>query len=238
MGWLSTLATKVVPRVFTGGAKATSTLWRGGSTVVGAGWKAASTVASNPKTAAAVAVGGWALMHKSNNPEESMGTAVGKTVRETFDGSGGFVHDAVNGFTGKNTVEDAKEIASNVVDTTSNAISDIKESVTESKGILGTLSDSLSGIAKFLSGLFNGDGLGMFGNFFNNLASGKVGGLGIGALILGGYMMFGRTGLLGKIGGALLAMMMIGGNSQRQSVSAQQAQGQQVAEDKTRTMHR
>lgn len=238
MSWLGTLATKVVPKVFMGGAKATSTLWRGGSTVVGAGWKTATTVASNPKTAAAVAVGGWALMHKSCNPDESLGTAVGKTVRETFDGSGGFVHDAVNGFTGENTVEEAKQMAGNVIDSTSSTLSELKESVTESKGILGTLSDSLSGIGKFLGNMFNGGGMNMFGNFFNNLSSGKVGGLGIGALILGGYMMFGRTGLLGKIGGALLAMMMIGGNSQRQDVSVQQTQGQQLAEDKNRGMHR
>ena len=237
MGWLS-LVTKVVPKVLTGGTKATSTLWRGGTTVVGAGWKTATTVAAHPKTAIATAVGGWALMHKSENPEESMGTAVGKTMRESVDGSGGFVHDVVNGFTGKNTVEEVKDTASSVLDSTTSTLGDLKDTVTESKGLLGTLSDSLKGIGTFLGNMFGGNGMNMFGNFFNNMASGKVGGLSIGALILGAYMIFGRTGMLGKLGGALLAMMMIGGNSQRQTQVVAQSQGQQLADNQSHGMHR
>lgn len=237
MGWLS-LVTKVVPKVLTGGTKATSTLWRGGTTVVGAGWKTATTVAAHPKTAIATAVGGWALMHKSDNPEESMGTAVGKTMRESVDGSGGFVHDVVNGFTGKNTVEEVKDTASSVLDSTTSTLGDLKDTVTESKGLLGTLSDSLKGIGTFLGNMFGGNGMNMFGNFFNNMASGKVGGLSIGALILGAYMIFGRTGMLGKLGGALLAMMMIGGNSQRQTQVVAQSQGQQLADNQSHGMHR
>ena len=237
MGWLS-LVTKVVPKVLTGGTKATSTLWRGGTTVVGAGWKTATTVAAHPKTAIATAVGGWALMHKSDNPEESMGTAVGKTMRESVDGSGGFVHDVVNGFTGKNTVEEVKDTASSVLDSTTSTLGDLKDTVTESKGLLGTLSDSLKGIGTFLGNMFGGNGMNMFGNFFNNMASGKVGGLSIGALILGAYMIFGRTGMLGKLGGALLAMMMIGGNSQRQTQVVAQTQDQQLAENQLQGMHR
>lgn len=237
MGWLS-LVTKVVPKVLTGGTKATSTLWRGGTTVVGAGWKTATTIAAHPKTAIATAVGGWALMHKSDNPEESMGTAVGKTMRESVDGSGGFVHDVVNGFTGKNTVEEVKDTASSVLDSTTSTLGDLKDTVTESKGLLGTLSDSLKGIGTFLGNMFGGNGMNMFGNFFNNMASGKVGGLSIGALILGAYMIFGRTGMLGKLGGALLAMMMIGGNSQRQTQVVAQSQGQQLADNQSHGMHR
>ena len=237
MGWLS-LVTKVVPKVLTGGTKATSTLWRGGTTVVGAGWKTATTVAAHPKTAIATAVGGWAHMHKSDNPEESMGTAVGKTMRESVDGSGGFVHDVVNGFTGKNTVEEVKDTASSVLDSTTSTLGDLKDTVTESKGLLGTLSDSLKGIGTFLGNVFGGNGMNMFGNFFNNMASGKVGGLSIGALILGAYMIFGRTGMLGKLGGALLAMMMIGGNSQRQTQVVAQSQGQQLADNQSHGMHR
>ena len=78
----------------------------------------------------------------------------------------------------------------------------------------------------------------MFGNFFNNLASGKVSGLGIGALIVGAYMIFGRTGMLGKLGGALLAMMMIGGNSQQQTQTNAAAQDQQLAESQSHGMRR
>lgn len=208
MGWFISLATKVLPKVWKYGVQATSSLWRAGSGVVGAGGKVASAVAHNPKTAAVVGVttyAGW----KKLGTDDSMGTAVGKTLRESVDGSGGFTHDVINGFTGKNTVEDVK-------DTTKSVISELKDTASETKGILGTLGDTLQGISKFLGNLFGGEGMGMFSNFFGNLGSGKVSGLGIGALIASAYMIFGRTGLLGKIGGALMAMMMIGNNSSKQ----------------------
>ena len=175
---------------------------------MGAGGKVVSAVSHNPKTAAVVGVStyaGW----KRLGTDESMGTAVGKTLREGVDGSGDFTHDVVNGFTGKNTVEEVK-------DTTKTMIDGLKDTASETKGILGKLGETLQGISKFLGNMFGGEGMGMFSNFFNNLGSGKVSGLGIGTLIASAYMIFGRTGLLGKIGGALMAMMMIGNNSSRQ----------------------
>lgn len=53
----------------------------------------------------------------------------------------------------------------------------------------------------------------MFGNFFSNIGKGNVSGLSIVGLLAAGLMIFGRFGWLGKIGGALLAMMLIGNNS-------------------------
>lgn len=207
MGWLS-LVTRIVPKVWKAGVQTTSSLWRAGGSVVGAGGKVVSAVSHNPKTAAVVGVStyaGW----KRLGTDESMGTAVGKTLREGVDGSGDFTHDVINGFTGKNTVEEVK-------DTTKTMIDGLKDTASETKGILGSLGETLQGISKFLGNMFGGEGMGMFSNFFNNLGSGKVSGLGIGALIASAYMIFGRTGLLGKIGGALMAMMMIGNNSSRQ----------------------
>ena len=80
----------------------------------------------------------------------------------------------------------------------------------------------------------------MFGNFLNNLTSGNISGWGIGALIAASYMIFGRTGLLGKIGGALMAMMMIGNNSQRQTQTATLAQerSQEQSQETQRNLHR
>ena len=77
----------------------------------------------------------------------------------------------------------------------------------------------------------------MFGNFFNNLASGKISGWGIGALIAAAYMVFGRTGLLGKVGGALMAMM-IGSNSQRQTQTVAQAENQEMVQDEQQQRNR
>ena len=188
MGWLTSLVTKVVPKVWKAGTQATSSLWRAGSAVTGAGSKVISAVSHNPKTAAVVGVttyAGW----KKLGTNDSMGTAVGKTLREGVDGSGDFTHDVVNGFTGKDTVEEVKDTAKSVLD-------GLKDTASETKGILGTLGDTLQGISKFLGNIFGGEGMGMFSNFFGNLGSGKISGLGIGALIASAYMIFGRTGLL------------------------------------------
>ena len=79
---------------------------------------------------------------------------------------------------------------------------------------------------------------GMFSNFFSNLGNGKVSGLGIGALIASAYMIFGRTGLLGKIGGALMAMMMIGNNSSKQAQVKEENLEKQETQEKQNSIHR
>ena len=232
MGWFS-LVTKVVPKLWRGGSKVTSTLWNGGTSVAGAGTKVVTAVAKNPKTTVVTGVAAYAGWDKLTNPDESIGTAVGKTLRDGVEGVGGFAHDTVNGFTGEKTVEQVRDTATSVV-------SDLQGAASETKGLLGTISDSLRGISSFLGNLFGGNGGNMFGNFLNNLTSGNISGLGIGALIAASYMIFGRTGLLGKIGGALMAMMMIGNNSQRQTQTATLAQerSQEQSQETQRNLHR
>ena len=232
MGWFS-LVTKVVPKLWLGGSKVTSTLWNGGTSVAGAGTKVVTAVAKNPKTTVVTGVAAYAGWDKLTNPDESIGTAVGKTLRDGVEGVGGFAHDTVNGFTGEKTVEQVRDTATSVV-------SDLQGAASETKGLLGTIGDSLRGISSFLGNLFGGNGGNMFGNFLNNLTSGNISGLGIGALIAASYMIFGRTGLLGKIGGALMAMMMIGNNSQRQTQTATLAQerSQEQSQETQRNLHR
>ena len=210
MGWLS-LATRVIPKLWRSGVIVTSTLWKGGSSVVGA-------VARNPKTTAVASVATFAGWQKLSHPDESIGTAVGKTLRGGTDGTGDFAHDVVNGY--------------------NKVISEIKDTAAETKGLLGTFGDTLKGISSFIGNLFGGNGTNMFGNFFNNLASGKISGWGIGALIAAAYMVFGRTGLLGKVGGALMAMMMIGNNSQRQTQTVAQAENQEMMQDEQQQRNR
>lgn len=232
MGWFS-LVTKVVPKLWRGGTKVTSTLWNGGASVAGAGTKVVTAVAKNPKTTVVTGVAAYAGWDKLTNPDESIGTAVGKTLRDGVEGVGGFAHDTVNGFTGEKTVEQVRDTATSVV-------SDLQGAASETKGLLGTIGDSLRGISSFLGNLFGGNGGNMFGNFLNNLTSGKISGWGIGALIAASYMIFGRTGLLGKIGGALMAMMMIGNKSQRQTQTASLAQerSQEQSQETQRNLHR
>ena len=223
MGWFS-LVTKVVPKLWRGGTKVTSTLWNGGASVAGAGTKVVTAVAKNPKTTVVTGVAAYAGWDKLTNPDESIGTAVGKTLRDGVEGVGGFAHDTVNGFTGEKTVEQVRDTATSVV-------SDLQGAASETKGLLGTIGDSLRGISSFLGNLFGGNGGNMFGNFLNNLTSGNISGWGIGALIAASYMIFGRTGLLGKIGGALMAMMMFGNNSQRQTQAVAQTQERQQGQE-------
>ncbi len=230
MGWLS-LVTRVVPKLFRGATKATSTLWGGGKAVAAGTAKVATAAAKNPKTTMALGIGSYAGWSKLNNPDSSYGTEVGKTVHAAVNELGGFAHDVVNGYTGEKTVE-------GVADSATSVVSDVKETVSEAKGVIGTLGDTLKGISNFFGNLFGGNGTNMFSNFFNNIGQGNISGLGIGALIAAGYLIFGRTGLLGKIGGMLMAMMMIGNNSQSQTQNLAQAETQQKEQEQQRGMHR
>ena len=234
MGWLS-LLTKAVPKLWRSGLKATSTLWQGGKaatvTVANATAKVASAAARNPKTAVVGGVAAFAGWQKLTNSDESYGTAVGKTLRKGVDGTGDSSHDVGNGFTGKSTVGDVKDTATNV-------LTDVTDTAVEAKGVLGTLGETLRGISHFLGNLFGGNGTNMFGNFLDNLVHGKVSGLGIGALIAASYLIFGRTGLLGKIGGALMAMMMVGNNAHKQVQSVAQAEENELAREQQTGLRR
>lgn len=230
MGWLS-LGTKIIAKTLKTGANASSTLWKGGSTVLGSAANVASAAAKNPKTAATLGIASFAGWKMLDNPDKSFGTAVGETTRGLVSGSGDFTHDAINGFTGKNTVEDVQNGASDIT-------TGIKETIGETKDVLGSISETLQGLGKFVSNIFGGNGTNMFSNFFNNFGEGKISGLSIGGLLAASYMMFGRTGLLGKIGGALLAMMMIGGNSQRQSIETSDSIARTQSQDQTKGMRR
>jgi len=230
MGWLS-LGTKILASTWRAGGKATSFLWRGGSSTLGAAGKVTAAAANNPKTALTLGVASYAGWKTLDNPDKSFGTAVGETVRQATNATGDFAHDAVNGFTGEKTVEKVSEGATSMV-------TDIQETLGETKGLLGTLSETLQGLGKFVSNLFGGNGTNMFANFFSNFGEGKVSGLGIAGILAGCYMMFGRSGLLSKIGGALLTMMLIGNNSQRQTVQQSEAVAQNQSQEQQRGMRR
>ena len=229
MGWLS-LATRIVPKVWRAGTKATSSLWRGGSAVLGTSGKVLSVAAKNPKTTVAAGVASFAGWRMLDHPEESAGTAVGKTVRSGVDGSGDFLHDAVNGFTGEETVEEVK-------DTTTHVVNDLKETVAESKNVLGSLGNTLQELGSSIGNLL-GSGINMISNLFANISNGRISGLGIGGLIAASYMMFGRTGLLGKISGALLATMLIGGTSRQQTQTVGQETNQQQSHEQHHMIRR
>ena len=212
MAWLS-LLTRVVPKLFQVATKATSSVVRGTAKTTA---EVAGVIKNNPKASAVAAVASYAGW-KNLGTNDSFGTSVGKTVREATSGAGNFAHDAVNGFTGKNTVENVKEKVSTTVDS-------ISETANETKDLLGGLGNIVSGFSQMI-----GNGFNMITGLFSNIGSGKLSGLGLAGLLASAYLIFGRSGILGKIGGALLGMLMLNGTSQHQQQS--QTSSQSVQQD-------
>ncbi len=120
------------------------------------------------------------------------------------------VSDAVIG-------EDTTQKISDTVTGIGDGVKGLKDSVT---GLTDNVNDAItnvdskwSGMSNFLRGIFSGNGGDMMNNFFSNIASGKVNGLSLVGLVASALLVFGRFGWLGKIAGAVLAMMMIGNNA-------------------------
>ena len=121
----------------------------------------------------------------------------------------GIVSDAV---IGKETTQKIGDTVSNIGE----GMKEVKDSVT---GLTENVNDAItsadskwSGMSKFLQGIFSGNGGNMMGNFFSNVGKGNVSGLSLIGLVVAALLVFGRFGWMGKIAGAVLAMMMIGNN--------------------------
>ena len=87
------------------------------------------------------------------------------------------------------------------------------EAVSSVSGAGTGIDNKLNGVSNFLRQASGGGVMDMFGNFFRNLGSGNVSGLGIAGLVAAAFLIFGRFGWLGKIAGAFLGMMLIGNNA-------------------------
>lgn len=116
------------------------------------------------------------------------------------------VSDAVIGEPATNTLA---ETADGVRELTGKA----GEAVSSVSGAVTGIDNKLNGVSNFLRQASGGGVMDMFGNFFRNLGSGNVSGLGIAGLVAAAFLIFGRFGWLGKIAGAFLGMMLIGNNA-------------------------
>lgn len=112
--------------------------------------------------------------------------------------------EATNAISG--TVKSAGNKVSQLTDKAEQTIANVNQATSD-------LSSTLNGASNFLGSVSNGNGGNMLGNFFSNLANGKVSGMSIARLIAGAFLVFGRFGWLGKIAGAFLMMMTIGNNA-------------------------
>lgn len=147
------------------------------------------------------------------------------------------VSDAVIGEETTNAISGTTKAAAETVNKLTGKAEQTFDSVSQASS---SLTSTLDGASNFLSGVSNGNAGNMLGNFFGNLANGRVSGLSIAGLIAGAFLVFGRTGWLGKIAGIFLTMMMIGNNAQRlqeASVASapRQAQSQQEQEQEEQT---
>lgn len=164
--------------------------------------RGASTAVKGAAGAAAVGYVGWEKL----TTDKSVARIVGDAI------------------VGSNATDTLSEVGDNIKDLknkTGQAVDSIGEAV-------GSLNSKWDGMSNFLKNITGGNGLNMFGNFFGNLAHGNVSGLGIAGLVAAAYMVFGRTGWLSKIAGALIGMMLIGNNAKlTQSPTSPSTGGQQ-----------
>lgn len=132
---------------------------------------------------------------------------------------------------GEENVDKGVEMAGQAADRVEQAVDQAGEALQGVKEGVSTMNQTWGGIGTFLGNLTGGNGLDMFGNFFSNLGKGNVSGLGMLGLVASALLVFGRFGWLGKIGGLLLGMMLIGNNSR---IEQKQPAGQTPQEEQGR----
>jgi hypothetical protein len=174
--------------------------------------------------------------------------AVGKTTKTAVVGGGlGYmawesvvndkpvVRTASDILVGKETTEEVSDVVTGTVDGVGKVVTGAGNLVEDAGNMLSETNNSTSGVGKFFQGLFTGNGLGMIGDFFQNIGKGKISGLSLAGLIGAAILSFGRFGWLGKIAGAFLGMMIIGNNWNMNKVMG--GEGQQAGEniDKSRS---
>lgn len=137
-------------------------------------------------------------------------------------------------------------IGENTTDTVVEGVGDMKEKAGNALDSVSETAGRWNGIGNFFQGIFSGNALDMFGSFFGNLAKGNVSGLSLAGLVAAAYLVFGRTGWLGKIAGLLLGLMLIGNNSNvreqgggsRTQTARPQEEGQEERQEQSAGMRR
>lgn len=174
--------------------------------------------------------------------------AVGKTTKTAVVGGGlGYmawesvvndkpvVRTASDILVGKETTEKVSDVVTGTVDGVGKVVTDAGNLVEDAGNMLSETNNSTSGVGKFFQGLFRGNGLGMIGDFFQNIGKGKISGLSLAGLIGAAILSFGRFGWLGKIAGAFLGMMIIGNNWNMNKVMGGESQQTGENIDKSRS---
>lgn len=165
----------------------------------------------------AVKSGGDAVIHPANTlrtmgkavKTAAVGGGVGYVAWEKLTSDKSVARIVSDAVIGESTTDSVMKTADDVRELKDKA----GEAVDAVNGAMSNVDSKWSGMTNFFRGLFSGNALDMFGNFFGNLGRGNVSGLSIAGLIAAAYLVFGRFGWLGKIAGTMLGLMLIGNNS-------------------------
>lgn len=126
------------------------------------------------------------------------------------------------------------ESATDAITETARDVRELKDKAGEAvetvNSAMGDIDSKWSGMSNFFRGIFSGNGMNMFGNFFRNLGSGNVSGLSIAGLVAAAFLVFGRFGWLGKIAGFMLGLTLIGNNANMSQVLGHDSQPRVQAE--------
>lgn len=152
----------------------------------------------------------------------AVGAGTGYVAWEALVNDKPVVRTVADAALGEKTVDALISTAEDTANSVKATARDMKESAAGVNGALQQGGSIFGGISDFLKNICGGNGADMFGNFFSNIGKGHVSGLSIVGLLAAGLMIFGRFGWLGKIGGALLAMMLVGNNSRVMQTPEQQ----------------
>jgi hypothetical protein len=151
-----------------------------------------------------------------------VGTGMGYVAWESIVNDKPVVRTIGDTLIGEKAVDKTVDAASSVADTVGTVTGKVGDTLKSVNEATSSVTETWGGIGSFLRNITGGNGLNMFGNLFNNIASGNVSGMSMLGLLLSGLLVFGRFGWMGKIAGALMGMMLIGSNSQSQSVAQTQ----------------
>lgn len=130
---------------------------------------------------------------------------------------------------GVETVKDkAVGIYDNVTEKGAEVVSDIKQTVAPvASSAVSSFTEGAGNAKDAISSIMGGESsMNRIGNFFSNLVNGNVSGLGIAGLVAGAMLLFGRSGLMGKISGLLMLTTLALANSNIQEPQLQESNSQ------------
>lgn len=166
----------------------------------------------HPVISGVAGLGAWATF--GGDSDKTISENMGNKAADVITGAKDVAKDFGKGFVGGMSEDnDVKAVTKAVGDAGKAAKETVEDAASRVGSAVSSMLDMLGGFVSKMSNVFGG-----VGDMLSGLMSGKTSGLGIAGLVASAFLIFGRTGILGKAGGLLLGMMMLSGmNRQSQS---------------------